>query len=214
MSSNLQPASPVTTGLLVVISGPSGVGKSTICRALVDRLGAQLSVSATTRPVGSGERNGKDYFFLSEQQFKQHLDNADFLEHAQVFGHYYGTLAGPVIEALQAGRIVVLEIDVNGAKQIRQRFDRAKMFLILPPAPASLSDRLNTRRRDAQTVIAERLAKADGEVRFARESGCYDYTIVNDNLEEAINQIVTIISKRCFANQEKEKTQNDRGPQV
>ena len=202
MSSNLYP------GLLVVISGPSGVGKTTICHALVDRLGAQLSVSATTRPAGSGERNGEDYLFLSAQQFKQHLDDGDFLEHAQVFGHSYGTLTGPVMEALQAGRIVVLEIDVNGAKQIRQRFDRAKMFLILPPAPASLSDRLNTRQRDARTVIAERLAKADGEVRFARESGCYDYTIVNDNLEEAINQIVTII------NQEKEKAQNDRGPQV
>ena len=200
MSSNLYP------GLLVVISGPSGVGKTTICHALVDRLGAQLSVSATTRPAGSGERNGEDYLFLSAQQFKQHLDDGDFLEHAQVFGHAYGTLAKPVMEALQAGKIVVLEIDVNGAKQIRQRFDRAKMFLILPPAPASLSDRLNTRRRDARTVIAERLAKADGEVRFARESGCYDYTIVNDNLEEAINQIVTIINQ--------EKAQNDRGPQV
>ena len=197
MSSNLYP------GLLVVISGPSGVGKTTICRALVDRLGAQLSVSATTRPAGSGERNGEDYLFLSEQQFKEHLDKGDFLEQAEVFGHSYGTLAKPVMKALQAGRIVALEIDVNGAKQIRRRFDRAKMFLILPPAPGSLSDRLNSRRRDAASIIAERLSKADGEVRFARESGCYDYTIVNDNLEEAINQIITII------NQEKEKPQND-----
>ena len=194
MSSNPYP------GLLVVISGPSGVGKTTICHALVERVAAQLSVSATTRPASSKERNGKDYLFLSDQQFKQHLDDGDFLEHAQVFGHSYGTLTKPVTEALQAGRIVVLEIDVNGAKQIHQRFDQAKMFLILPPAPASLSDRLNTRQRDDQTVIAERLAKADGEIRFARESGCYDYTIVNDNLEEAINQIVTII------NQEKEKS--------
>ncbi len=203
MSSNRPPAPSLTPGLLLVISGPSGVGKSTICRALVDRLGAQFSVSATTRPAGSGEHNGQDYLFLSEQQFKQHLDNADFLEHAQVFGHYYGTLAEPVIEALQAGRIVVLEIDVNGAKQIRQRFGRARMFLVLPPAPATLSERLNTRRRDVQSVIAERLAKADGEIRFARESGCYDYTIVNDNLEDAIDQIVTLIS------QEREKEHND-----
>ena len=194
MSSNLYP------GLLVVISGPSGVGKTTICHALVDRLGAQLSVSVTTRPAGPGEQNGEAYLFLSDQQFKQHLDDGDFLEHAQVFGHSYGTLTKPVTQALQAGKIVVLEIDVNGAKQIRQRFDQAKMFLILPPAPDTLSDRLNTRQRDAQTVIAERLAKADGEIRFARESGCYDYTIVNDNLEEAINQIVTII------NQKKEKS--------
>jgi guanylate kinase len=194
MSSNLYP------GLLVVISGPSGVGKTTICHALVDRLGAQLSVSATTRPAGSGEQNGEAYLFLSEQQFKQHLDDGDFLEHAQVFGYSYGTLTTPVVEALQAGQIVVLEIDVNGAKQIRQRFDWAKMFFILPPAPDILSDRLNTRQRDAQTVIAERLSKADGEIRFAQESGCYDYTIVNDNLEEAIKQVVTII------NQVKEKS--------
>ena len=197
MSSNLYP------GLLVVISGPSGVGKTTICHALVDRLGAQLSVSVTTRPAGPGEQNGEAYLFLSDQQFKQHLDDGDFLEHAQVFGHSYGTLTKPVTEALQAGQIVVLEIDVNGAKQIRKHFDRAKMFLILPPATDALdalSDRLNTRQRDAQTVIAERLSKADGEIRFARESGCYDYTIVNDNLEEAINQVATII------NQVKEKS--------
>ncbi len=194
MSSNSYP------GLLLVISGPSGVGKTTICRALVERVAAQLSVSATTRPASSKEREGKDYLFLSDQQFKQHLDDGDFLEHAQVFGHSYGTLTKPVTEALQAGRIVVLEIDVNGAKQIRQRFDQAKMVLILPPAQESLSDRLNGRQRDDQTVIAERLAKADGEIRFARESGCYDHTIVNDNLEEAINQVVTII------NQEKERS--------
>jgi guanylate kinase len=194
MSSNLYP------GLLVVISGPSGVGKTTICHALVDRLGAQLSVSATTRPAGPGEQTGEAYLFLSDQQFKQHLNDGDFLEHAQVFGYSYGTLNTPVIEALQAGQIVVLEIDVNGAKQIRQRFDQAKMFLILPPAPDTLSDRLNTRQRDAQSVIAERLSKADGEIRFARESECYNYTIVNDNLEEAIKQVVTII------NQVKEKS--------
>ncbi len=199
MSSNSHPQPSVSAGLLVVVSGPSGVGKTTICHALVDRLGAQPSVSTTTRPAGSGERNGQDYLFLSQQQFEEHLKKDEFLEHAQVFGHSYGTLAQPVIEALQNGRIVVLEIDVNGAKQIRQRFGRAKMFLILPPEPATLADRLNTRQRDAQTVIAERLAKADGEIRFARESGCYDYTIVNDDLEDAINQIVTII------NQEQEK---------
>ena len=199
MSSNSHDQPCVSAGLLVVISGPSGVGKSTICQALVDRLGAQPSISTTTRPAGPKERSGEDYLFLSAQQFKQHLDDGDFLEHAQVFGYSYGTLAQPVIEALQNGRIVVLEIDVNGAKQIRQRFSRAKMFLILPPEPATLADRLNTRKRDVQTVIAERLAKADGEIRFARESGCYDYTIVNDDLEDAINQIVTII------NQEQEK---------
>jgi len=199
MSSNSHPQPSVSAGLLAVISGPSGVGKSTICGALVDRLGAKFSVSATTRPAGPGERNGQDYLFLSQQQFEQHLNSDEFLEHAQVFGHSYGTLAQPVIEALHSGRIVVLEIDVNGAKQIRQRFGRAKMFLILPPEPGTLCDRLNTRQRDAQTVIAERLAKADGEIRFARESGCYDYTIVNDDLEDAINQIVTII------NQEQEK---------
>jgi len=192
-------AGSIPGGLLVVISGPSGVGKTTICRALVDRLGAYLSISATTRPPGQGERNGQDYFFLSQQEFKQKLENNEFLEHAEVFGHLYGTLAKPVMEALGAGRVVVLEIVVNGAKQIRKRFAQALMFLILPPAPTTLGERLNHRRRDAKDVIAERLAKADGEIRFARESQCYNYTIVNDDLEKAISQIVTII------NQQKEK---------
>ena len=206
MSSSFGPSASDCAGLLVVISGPSGVGKSTICRALVERLEAQLSISATTRPPGQGERRGEDYFFLSEQEFEQRLANNDFLEHAEVFGHLYGTLAEPVMAALSAGAIVVLEIDVKGAKQIRQRFDRALMFLILPPAPGTLGERLNTRRRDDESIIADRLAKADGEVRFARESGCYDYTIVNDDLEEAINKIMTLINQ--------EKAKNDRRPQV
>jgi guanylate kinase len=162
-----------------------------------------LSISATTRSPGQGERDGQDYFFLSNQEFAQRLSENEFLEHAQVFGHRYGTLAQPVMGSLSAGRIVVLEIDVNGAKQVRQRFQRALMFLILPPAPGTLDRRLNDRGRDAQTVIADRLAKADGEIRFALESKCYDHTIVNDNLEEAINSIVTVIK------QEREKAQND-----
>ena len=195
-------------GLLVVISGPSGVGKSTICRALVDRLDAQLSISATTREPGQGERHGQDYHFLSVAEFKRRLENNEFLEHAEVFGNSYGTLAQPVIEGLKAGRTVVVEIDVNGAKQVRKRFSQAKMFLILPPAPDTLGQRLNTRRRDDRSVIADRLAKADGEIRFARESGCYDYTIVNDHLEEAINQVLKIIT------QEKERSKNDRRTKV
>ena len=194
-----EPAGAIGDGLLVVISGPSGVGKTTICRALVERLGAELSISTTTRLAGEGERDGQDYCFLSQQEFEQRLANNEFLEHAEVFGHLYGTLAKPVMEALEKGKTVVLEIDVNGAKQIRKRFAKALMFLILPPAPATLGERLNHRQRDAKDVIAERLAKADGEIRFALESKCYNYTIVNDDLEKAISQIVTII------NQQKEK---------
>lgn len=183
-------------GLLVVVSGPSGVGKSTICRGLVDRLDAELGISATTRPPGKGERDGQDYYFLSEEEFKKRLEHDELLEHAEVFGHFYGTLAEPVRRALKAGRIMVLEIDVNGAKQVHRKFDEALMFLILPPAPGTLNERLTGRRRDEQEVIAERLAKADGEIRFARESGCYDYTIVNDDLEKAINEIVAVIKKQ------------------
>ena len=190
-------------GLLVVVSGPSGVGKTTICRALVEKLDAQLSISATTRSPGQGERDGKDYFFLSPQKFQQHLSNDDFLEHAEVFGNLYGTLAQPVKDALDAGRIVVLEIDVNGARQVRQRFPQAVMFLVLPPAPGTLGHRLNNRGRDEQAVIADRLAKSDGEICFALESKCYDHTIVNDDLDQAINAIVTVIK------QERKKAKND-----
>ena len=199
--SNIQDSASGSSGLLVVVSGPSGVGKTTICRALVDRLDAQLSISATTRPPGQGERDGQDYFFLSPQEFQHRLGSNEFLEHAEVFGHRYGTLAKPVTDALATGRIVVLEIDVNGAKQVRQSFAQALMFLVLPPAPGTLGRRLNSRARDAQAVIADRLAKADGEIRFALQSKCYDHTIVNDDLEEAINRIVTLIK------QEREKAQ-------
>ena len=183
-------------GALVVISGPSGVGKSTICRRLVDRLDAMVSVSATTRPRAANEQDGVEYCFLSRQEFERKLAAGEFLEHAEYLGNLYGTPVGPVREALEAGRIVVLEIEVQGGLQVAQRFPDAVMIYILPSDPQVLVDRIQGRGRDPDDVMAERLANADGEIKFARDSGRYTYFVVNDALDETVARIVEIIEQQ------------------
>ena len=129
-------------GLLAVISGPSGVGKTTIVHAVRERLGALFSVSATTRPKSAQERDGVDYLFLDEPRFKRMIEDDEFLEHAHVFGrHWYGTPRGPVDEALAEGKLVLLDIDVQGALQVRERAPDAFLAFVLPPDEDTLPDR-------------------------------------------------------------------------
>jgi len=182
-------------GCLVVISGPSGVGKTTICRRLVERLGAVLSISATTRPRGKDELDGRNYWFLTREQFEAKIQAGEFLEYAEYLGHLYGTPAKPVDDALRAGKIVVLEIEVQGGVQVARRFPDAVMIYVLPTDPAVLVDRIQGRGRDREEVIEQRLAHADGEIRFARDSGVYSYFVVNDVLDETVEQIVEIIER-------------------
>ena len=181
-------------GKIVIISGPSGVGKSTICKEIVKRLdNAYLNISATTRPPGQGEVNGREYWFISEKEFHQRLDKGLLLEHAEVFGHLYGTPKDKVEEALQAGKTVILEIDVQGGKQIKGIYPEAVMIFILPPEKKQLAERLNNRGRDDASTAAKRLRLAEEEIEQGRKF--YEYKVVNDNLEDAINEVMKIIQK-------------------
>lgn len=181
-------------GLLLSVSGPSGVGKTTICQRLVERLGAVLSVSATTRARRENEVDGKSYHFLSKEEFQRRLEQGEFLEHAQVYGgNYYGTPATPVKEALAAGKIVILEIEIEGTIQAKQRFPELIGIYILPPTAEDLRDRLVGRQKDSAEAIRERLSKADGEIGYAHDCGAYQYFLINDDLDDAVERIVEIV---------------------
>lgn len=179
-------------GRVVIVSGPSGVGKSTICREVVKRLdNVCLSVSATTRPKSDGEVDGEDYWFLSESEFRERIDNDLLLEYAEVFGSLYGTSREKVDEALRAGKTVILEIDVQGAKQVKANFPDAVMIFILPPSTKVLADRMNGRGRDDADVAEERLDGAGAEIAAAWQY--YKYMVINDDLHQAVAECVQII---------------------
>jgi len=179
-------------GRVVIVSGPSGVGKSTICGEVVKRLdNVCLSVSATTRPKSPGEVDGEDYWFLSESDFRERIDNDLLLEYAEVFGSLYGTPREKVDEALRAGKTVILEIDVQGAKQVKANFPDAVMIFILPPSTKVLADRMNGRGRDDADIAEERLDGAGAEIAAAWQY--YKYMVINDDLHQAVAECVQII---------------------
>ncbi|AQT67218.1 Guanylate kinase [Anaerohalosphaera lusitana] len=179
-------------GNLVVISGPSGVGKSTICKEIVDRTDAFLSVSATTRSRGEGEVEGKNYYFLSRSEFEKKIQAGEFLEYAEVFGNLYGTPWGPVEKALDEGKTVLLEIDVQGGQKAKKLFKDAIMVFILPPKESELEKRMHGRARGEDRTSAEkRLQSAGNEIAQAWQS--YDHMVINDDLEEAVTEIISII---------------------
>ena len=182
-------------GRLFVVSGPSGSGKTTLCKQAVQRVDAKLSVSATTRSQGKNEVDGVDYFFLSEPEFLRRVEEGVFLEHARVFDHYYGTPRPAVMEQLEAGQDVILEIDVQGAAKVFAAFDQAVGILVLPPSDDELRRRLTGRGRDAPEVIEKRLSKAREEIAQARAEPHYRHTIVNDRLDAAIDELVRIVGR-------------------
>jgi len=181
-------------GKLFVVSGPSGSGKTTLCRAASAKTGAHLSVSATTRPQNEKEIAAKDYYFLTEQEFLSKIDKDEFLEYARVFDNYYGTPAEPVRGQLAQGQVVVLEIDVQGAAQVFAKFPEAIGILVLPPEQEELQRRLSHRGRDDRKVIENRLAQSQKEINQARTGGRYQYTIVNDDLNQAVDTLVGLIT--------------------
>ena len=179
-------------GTIVIVSGPSGVGKSTICRKVVKRLtDVYLSVSATTRPRAEDEVDGKDYWFISKEEFEKKLFDGLFLEFAEIFDNYYGTLRDKVDEILSAGKTVMLEIDVQGARKVKRVYPDAKMVFILPPNKNKLVQRMNHRGRDDAEMSARRLNHADSEIAAAWQY--YEHMIINDDLEQAVEELVDVI---------------------
>ncbi len=183
---------------LYVISGPSGVGKGTVCKALLAELGdgpnrqLTLSISATTRPMRPGEVDGVNYHFLSQEDFLRRVDNGEFLEYATVYGNYYGTLRSAVQQELAEGRNVLLEIDTDGARQIKKLMPEAELIFLAPPSPEELLRRLQGRNTDSAAEIARRQQCLEAEL---AQQVYYDYVVVNDVVEDTVAQIRQIMAK-------------------
>jgi len=188
-------------GSLLIVAAPSGAGKSSLVNALLQReTDIVLSVSFTTRVPRPGEQDGREYFFVSEAEFLQRQANAEFLESALVHGNFYDTSKRLIQEHTQAGRDVLLEIDWQGAQQVRQQFPDAVGIFILPPSMTALEQRLKLRGQDSDEVIARRVQNAAGEIAHANE---FDYVIINANFDVALSQLVDIArASRCRLRQQ------------
>jgi len=177
---------------IIIVSGPSGVGKGTICRQVAKRLDdVVMNVSMTTRTKSDSEVDGKDYWFVTKEEFDRRIEQGLFLEYAEVFGNMYGTPKDKVEEAIAAGKKVILEIDVQGAKKVKVIYPDAKMVFVLPPDQGELSRRIDGRGRDSADVVEQRLSGASNEIAAAWQY--YEYMVINDNLEQAVNEVMKII---------------------
>ncbi len=180
-------------GTLIVLCGPSGVGKSTISRRLAEEHGVTYIVSATTRPRRDGDEKGKIYDHIAKDEFFRRLDHDEFLEYAQVYGDYYGTPKRAAIACLAEDKDVLLEIDVQGALQVRYQYPDALMIFVLPPDEQTLLTRLTDRGRDTPDDIQKRFRAAKREIHMAKGSRAFDYMVINDSLQGAVDEIIRII---------------------
>ncbi len=186
----------VSKGLLVIVSGPSGAGKGTICKELIkNNSQIKVSISATTRKPRTGERDGVNYFFITENKFRHMIYKNEFLEYATVYGNYYGTPKQYVMNNLQNGNDVLLEIDIVGALQIKKKFDDAVFIFILPPSLNELKNRIVNRGTESSSDIEKRYGAAISEIKQVIK---YDYAIINDNVSRAVQDIEAIIrAEKC-----------------
>ena len=181
-------------GVLVILSSPSGAGKTSIARALVEENASFLfSVSATTRKSRPGEVNGREYHFLTVDEFREKVNDGQFLEHAKVFGNLYGTPLEPVMESINNGKDLIFDVDWQGGKQIRSS-SLSKFVIsifILPPSIKALQERLMKRAQDSSETVKDRMTKSIGEIMHWKE---YDYVIVNNNFEQTLHEVKSIIT--------------------
>ncbi len=179
-------------GLLIVLSGPSGVGKGTVRKAIFDDpdTGFKYSISMTTRKMREGEVDGVDYFFKTREEFESLIEQDKFIEHAQYVGNYYGTPVDYVVETMEKGHDVFLEIEVEGAKQVRERFPEALFIFLAPPNLAQLEERLIGRGTDSMNVIRHRIEEAKRELNLMN---LYDYVVINDDVQQAKRRVQCIV---------------------
>lgn len=190
-------------GLLIVISGPSGAGKGTICKDLVSKGNFYLSVSATTRSPRKGEADGINYFFTTKEAFKQGIENDDFLEYAEVYGNYYGTPKSKVMKMIEDGMDVILEIDIQGALKVKENYSDGVFIFILPPSMEELKNRIIQRASETPESLMLRFKSAYKEINYVSK---YNYAVVNDMVDNAVDKIECIISaERCRVDRIKDK---------
>jgi guanylate kinase len=182
----------MSRGRLVIISAPSGAGKTTLARALVSSMSnVVLSVSHTTRERRAGELDGVDYHFVNNEQFRQMVEEGNFLEYARVFNNYYGTSQAAIEEQLSQGNNVLLDIDWQGARKVKQKVPDVCSIFVLPPSRKELERRLRDRGQDSEKVIADRMREASEEMRHHNE---YEYLVVNDDFDQAVADLRAIIT--------------------
>lgn len=184
-----------TKGQLLVVSGPSGAGKGTICKALIEKNPIWISTSCTTRKPRVGEVDGVNYFFIEREEFLKRIDNDEFLEYAEVYGNFYGTPRSEVLRLLDEGKDVILEIDIQGALKIKSSYPEGVFIFIMPPSMEELRNRITNRGSETPESLKTRLEAAYDEISFASK---YDYAVVNDEVDKAVKKIESIIiAEKC-----------------